>query len=92
MTVLKEISIENRLPEAKPHLIVSLDCLAQIFANENSIVAEDDVGLLMAAICGYAVRAGHHDLDLARQQQSRYEAASYCDVCGHAPCVCGQDE
>jgi hypothetical protein len=57
----------------KPHLVISLDCLGQILAHENSVIAEEDVLLLMAAICRYAERAGQGNPDLARQLAEHYD-------------------
>jgi hypothetical protein len=73
---LDEIEIETRFNrghrENKPHLIVSLDCLEKILAREKSFIAVADIPRLLAALCGYAMKADIGDTHLASNLDGQY--------------------
>jgi hypothetical protein len=75
---LDEIEVEHRYNQGgkgvrKPYLVVSLECLEQIFYNESPIIAPADVPNLMACVCRYADRAGFGDAGLAAELADDYE-------------------
>jgi hypothetical protein len=75
---LDEIEVEHRYNrggkgDRKPYLVVSMDCLEEIFDNESAILATDDVDRLLACICRYAERAGFGDVGLATRLATDYE-------------------
>jgi hypothetical protein len=75
---LDEIEVEHRYNRGgkgvrKPYLVVSIDCLEEIFDNESAILATDDVDRLLACLCRYAERAGFGDAGLAAELAANYE-------------------
>jgi hypothetical protein len=75
---LDEIEVETRFPRdrsksGKPYLVVSFDCLEAILLRENSVIAEEDVLRLLAALCGYAIAADVSDHALAGRMKEQYE-------------------
>jgi hypothetical protein len=97
MHVSEEIAIENRRVDGgrgrqTPHLIISLDCLANILMREEAVIAPDDVAGLLAVLCREAAEAGHGDPNLAAEQEAYYAAQVRCPDCDSQPCCCDEEE
>ena len=79
MDLRNEIAIEMRHTHGgkgreTPHLIVSLDCLADTMLENPEGPTQCDVAAVMALVCRAAVDGGQGDDVLALREQRRYEA------------------